>query len=182
VRKAILMKAAALAAGAALLLAGCGDSHPIAEPAAGNATPGRAYAAPSGEFAPVKAGGLPKAAMASGKCNLDTINGMAPDSKPLSHGQPALFAGWAASNDGKNVPQTIAIVLRGQKDFLVQTPTGAPRPDVVSANGEPGLANSGYMVEVDLSAVPSGSYTVELHYSAGGKAWRCESTHAVTVE
>lgn len=184
-RRIFLMQAAVLATGAALSLAGCGDSHPV--PASGSdqsapAAPAQAYAPSSGEFVPASADVFSKSAEPSGKCNLDAINGTAPGSKPLPHGQRALFAGWAASNDGKTVPQIIAIVLRGTRDFEVQTPAGAARPDVASANGEPGLANAGYAIRAGLSAVAPGNYTVELHYTAGGKAWRCESTHAVTVQ
>ena len=73
------------------------------------------------------------------------------------------------------------IVLHGAQNFAIRASTGAPRPDVAAANHMPALANSGYAINASMAAVSSGSYGVELHFKAGGKAWRCESKHAVMV-
>lgn len=197
-RKTVLAPIAGLSAGLMLLLAGCGDSHPIATPtsatvaaeparsaAVAGATPGRAAAAyvpATGAFAVAAEDVLSQPSEPSGKCNLDAVAGAPAGSKPLPHGGSALFAGWAGANDGAAVPAAVTIVLYGAQNFAVQASTGAPRPDVAAANHMPALANSGYAVNANMAAVTAGSYKVELRFKAEGKVWRCESTHAVTVE
>lgn len=190
--KTILRQTAGLATGLALLLTGCGDSHPIAEPGPAAFASGPAGSAPAnsvpvyppstGRFVAVAADAISQSAESSAKCNLDAIDGAPPGSKPLSHDGSVLFEGWAASNDGAAVPDAAMIVLLGQQAFEVRVPTGAPRPDVAAANHEPALANAGYAINADMAAVTAGSYTVELRYAAGGKAWRCETVHSVAVE
>lgn len=186
-RKTVLISVAGLAAGLALLLAGCGDSHPIAAPSSAGvaAAPvgpaAAAYVPTAGVFTVAAGDVLSQPSEPSGKCNLDAVDGAPVDKKPLPHGGSALFAGWAGANDGAAVPAAVTIVLHGAQDFAVQATTGAPRPDVAAANHMPALANSGYAVKASLAAVAAGSYKVELRFKAGGKSWRCESTYAVTV-
>jgi hypothetical protein len=197
-RKTILVSIVGLLSGVALLLAGCGDSHPIAPPgsAAVAALPSGSTAVAAASPDDKPAAHIPAAGVftvaakdillqpsePSGKCNLDVVDGAPAGSKPVPHGGSALFAGWAGANDGAGVPAAVTIVLHGAQDFAVQASTGSPRPDVAAANHMPALANSGYAVNASMAAVSAGHYQVELRFTAAGKAWRCESTHALTVE
>lgn len=180
--------------GAALLLAGCGDSHPIPEANPGSrpadsapdqATAGGAASAPApstGAFTVLTAP-VATSAAATTSCNLDAVDGAPPGAKPLPRGASALFAGWAAASSGSAVPSTVTIVLAGSHaKYSVAVPTGAQRPDVAKAQGKPELVTSGYQVNADLSGVPAGTYTVELHYHAAGKAWRCDTTRTLSVQ
>lgn len=185
--KTVPVPVACFAAVLALLLSGCGDSHPIAAPASPVAAPpsgstAAAYVPTTGVFTVAAGDVLSQPSEPSGKCNLDAIDGAPVGSKPLRRGGSALFAGWAGTNDGAAVPAEVTIVLHGAQDFAVQATTGAPRPDVAAANHVPALANSGYAVKANLAAVVAGSYKVELRFKAAGKTWRCESTYAVKVE
>jgi len=186
-RKATPTPVTGIAVGLALLLAGCGDSHPISAPsssgvvAAPAGSAAAAYVPAKGAFAVVTPDMLPRSYEPSGKCNLDAIDGAPVGSKPLPRDSSVLFAGWAGANDGSAVPTEVTIVLHGAQNFAIRASTGAPRPDVAAANHMPALANSGYAINASMAAVSSGSYGVELHFKAGGKAWRCESKHAVMV-
>lgn len=197
-RKIILAMIVGLVSGLVSLLAGCGDSHPIATPSsaavaaasagsaaaagakAGSAAP--AYVPARGAFAVAAKDMLSQPSEPSGKCNLDAIDGAPVGTNPLSRGASALFAGWAGANNGAAVPATVTIVLHGAQDFAVQASTGAPRPDVAAANHMLALANSGYAIKASIAAVAAGNYKVELRFKAEGKMWRCESTYAVTIE
>lgn len=196
-RKILVAMVVGLTSGLASLLAGCGDSHPIATPssaaviaasgsvAAAGAKAGEtapAYVPATGAFAVAAKDVLSQPSEPSGKCNLDAIDGAPVGSKPLPRVGSVLFAGWAGTNDGAAVPATVTIVLRGAQDFAVQASTGAPRPDVAAANHMPALANSGYAVKAGMAAVAAGNYKAGLRFKAGGKMWHCESTYAVTIE
>lgn len=187
-RKTILVSVAGAAAGLALLLAGCGDSHPIAAPSSAEVasapvgSAAAAYIPTKGVFTVAAGGVLSQSFESSGKCNLDAIDGAPVGSKPLPHSGSVLFAGWAGTNNGAAVPAAVTIVLHGAQDYAVQASTGAPRPDVAAANHMPVLANSGYAVKASIAAVAAGNYKVELRFKAAGKMWRCESAYAVTIE
>jgi hypothetical protein len=132
-------------------------------------------------FGLMKADELAASTKTSQTCNLDAIDGAPVGREPLHRDGSALFAGWAGAGDGSAVPATVTIVLRGAQDFGVKSPTGAPRPDVASANRKPALANSGYVVKADLSAVAPGDYRVELRYAAGGKVWLCAPGKRIAI-
>lgn len=171
------------ASGMTLVLAGCGDSYPLPESSSASpaSPPLAAYAATNGVFKEVAPVNPAPAAVAAEKCNLDAVNGAPAGSNPLTRGSQALFAGWAASGDAKAVPATVEIVLHGAHDYAVTARTGAPRPDVASANGAPALAQAGYAIHAGLGVVPAGSYQVVLRYSADGKAWRCATPRSLTI-
>jgi hypothetical protein len=191
-RKMMLVPALAVVAGCAPLLGGCGDSHPIAaeSSAIGSSAPPTiappasvpVYTPSSHAFVLVAAGSLAASPEASQMCNIDAIDNAPAGSKPLSHGGSALFAGWAASGGGTAVPGSVAIVLQGAQDYQVEAPTGARRLDVASANHKPALANSGYVVRANLSAVAPGDYKVELRYATGGKVWLCAPGKRITIQ
>lgn len=184
---------AAVVVGAALLLAGCGDSHPLPESSVGSgqidaapssAVPAASTPAPApttGAFAMLAAPATTSAATTA-SCNLDAVEGVPLGAKPLARGGSALFAGWAAASSGAAVPSTVTIVLTGAHAYAVAAPTGAPRPDVAKAQGKPELAMSGYQVKADMSEVETGTYKVELRYDASGKAWRCTTAHSLRVQ
>lgn len=171
------------ASGMTLVLAGCGDSYPLPESSSASpaSPPLAAYAATNGVFKEVAPVNPAPAAVAAEKCNLDAVNGAPAGSNPLTRGSQALFAGWAASGDAKAVPATVEIVLHGAHDYAVTARTGAPRPDVASANGAPALAQAGYAIHAGLGVVSAGSYQVVLRYSADGKAWRCATPRSLTI-
>jgi len=73
-------------------------------------------------------------------------------------------------------------VLKGTQDYAVNAATGMPRPDVASANKQPGWAGAGYSVKADLSAVAPGSYTPVLEFSVDGKPVQCATQHKLTIQ
>jgi hypothetical protein len=59
---------------------------------------------------------------------------------------------------------------------------GLPRPDVAAAYpSKSGLADSGFVVQVDPSKLPPGDYHLYLRYSAGAALYVCDNGRHVTV-
>jgi hypothetical protein len=159
------------------LLAGCGDSTPLpAEgPSTGNYTPS------TGTFAAIAASSSSDA-LTVNTCNLDAVNDKPAGSEPLSHASTATFSGWAASGNSDHVPANVQLVLKGARDYAVNAATGMPRPDVASANSQPGWTAAGYSVKADLSAVAPGSYTPVLEFNVDGKPSQCATQHKLTIQ
>jgi hypothetical protein len=158
------------------LLAGCGDSTPLPADAASTSN----YRPSTGTFAAIPASSSGKASTVN-TCNLDAVNDKPAGSEPLSHASTATFSGWAASGNSDHVPANVQLVLRGARDYAVNAATGMPRPDVASANSQPGWAGAGYSVKADLSAVTPGSYTPVLEFSVDGKPVQCVTQHKLTI-
>ncbi|HKU78840.1 MAG TPA: hypothetical protein VJQ42_03265 [Rhodanobacteraceae bacterium] len=160
-----------------LVLAGCGDSTPLPADAASTSN----YTPSTGSFAAVPASSSGKA-LAVNTCNLDAVNDKPAGSESLPHASTATFSGWAASGGSDHVPANVQLVLKGAQDYAVNAATGMPRPDVASANKQPGWAGAGYSVKADLSAVAPGSYTPVLEFNVDGKPAQCATQHKLTIQ
>lgn len=137
-----------------VLVAGCSQQGQEA-PVGGAATP----AFPNAALQPL-AGGI-ESAVEGGNCSLDTINGQPVAAASLKVGDDATFIGWAGDSEG-NVPDDARLVLVGDGGtFAAPVQSGTERPDVVTALGKPGLAQSGFGVATTLSVVP-GTYRVSV--------------------
>jgi hypothetical protein len=80
------------------------------------------------------------------------------------------------------VPANVQLVLKGARDYAVNAATGMPRPDVASANSQPGWTAAGYSVKADLSAVAPGSYTPVLKFNVDEKLAQCATQHKLTIQ
>lgn len=158
-----------------LVFAGCGDSTPLPADAASTSN----YTPSTGTFAAIPASSSGKASTVN-TCNLDAVNDKPAGSDSLPHASTATFSGWAAG-DSDHVPAGVQLVLKGTQDYAVNAATGMPRPDVASANKQPGWAGAGYSVKADLSAVTPGSYTPVLEFSVDGKPVQCVIQHKLTI-
>jgi len=159
-----------------LVLAGCGDSTPLPADVASTSD----YTQSTGTFAAIPASSSGKGSTVN-TCNLDAVNDKPAGSESLPHASTATFSGWAAGDPG-HVPAGVQLVLKGTQDYAVNAATGMPRPDVASANKQPGWAGAGYSVKADLSAVAPGSYTPVLEFSVDGKPVQCATPHKLTVQ
>lgn len=157
--KMILM-APALIAG--MLVAGCGerpaDSTAVADPAAS----APASAPEASVVAPVAAATVPYAMMAGaptvGHCALDVVNGIHAPSVTVPVGSKAMFGGWAANPEIQVPVDALFVLANGADSHAVPLVAGAERPDVAAALASEALAQAGYNLEIDLAAVPAGSY------------------------
>lgn len=170
----------ALASVLALTLVGCGNSTP--EPAAAGGESAAAYKPSSGSFVTAPATSSQKTKKIS-SCNLDAINGNpVADVTPLSHSGNATFTGWAGDAEAGSAPSQVRFMLQGAQTYVVTADTGMPRPDVAQATNTPALANAGYSVVANLSAVAPGQYTVLLGFTVAGQHLLCDPGKKVTIQ
>ncbi|MBJ7575067.1 hypothetical protein [Luteimonas sp. MC1828] len=154
--KMILVAPALLAA---MLVTGCGGERPadttaVAEPAA----PAPATDVAPAVAAPAVAYAMAVGAPVAGNCALDMVNGTHGPSVTAPVGSKALVGGWAASADNQVPANALFVLANGADSHAVPLVAGAHRPDVAAALGSEALAQAGYNLDIDLAAVPAGSY------------------------
>lgn len=182
-----------LAVMVSLALAGCGGSAPdtsssgtvglegwrsASAPASAKAPPAPA----TGTFAVIPAEQLQHVTRTTANCNLDAVDGKPAGSNPVERAADATFSGWAGDAENKTVPARLELVLTGNQDFALETPTGMPRPDVATVQKIAAFVTSGYSVKANLSAVPAGDYGVTLLYATpAGAELRCPTRVKLSI-
>lgn len=147
----------------AALLAACNNSAP---PAAIDGSTGASSPDPVTDVAPASVVSLneytPADASPGGNCALDSVNGGAAPSTPVSAGSEVAMSGWAA--DAQNAASTDAmLVLTGaSKSYSGALPTGTDRPDVATALGNEAARTSGFNASASLAGVEPGDYTLSI--------------------
>ncbi|MBB1472874.1 hypothetical protein H5368_07500 [Luteimonas sp. MC1782] len=154
------LMAPALLAG--LLVAGCGerpaDTAAVGEPAAPAVAPAPEASVPVPAASATTAYAMAAGAATAGQCALDVVNGIHAPSVTVPVGSKASFGGWAASAEMQVPVDALFVLANGADSHAVPLVAGASRPDVAAALASDALANAGYNLEVDLAAVPAGSY------------------------
>lgn len=175
---------------AVLALAGCGESASNTSSGTVGLEGWRSASAPAppppapatGTFAAIPAEQLQQATRTTANCNLDAVDGKPAGSDTVDRASEAIFSGWAGDAENKTVPAHLKLVLTGNQDFAVETPTGMPRPDVATVQKIAAFATSGYSVKASLSAVPAGNYGVMLLYATpGGAELRCPTRVKISI-
>jgi len=125
-----------------------------------------------------------------GDCHIDSINenpGEGLQSHTVRRTDPALkISGWGAISvkDGV-VASDIAIALKSasaQGTRLFATATKKKRPDVAEFFKNPASVDTGYIVAIDLSDVPTGKYLLEVILHKDEKNFKCQNTSKIIVK
>ena len=85
------------------------------------------------------------------------------------------LSGWACNIEKGTVPQDVYLEFEGPVHAYLKVTTRLKRPDVVAYYKKPGLMDSGWVVFADLTALPSGTYKVEI-FQIEGKAGLFDET------
>ena len=85
------------------------------------------------------------------------------------------LSGWACNIEKGTVPQDVYLEFEGPVHAYLKVTTRLKRPDVVAYYKKPGLMDSGWVVNADLTALPSGTYKVEI-FQIEGKAGLFDET------
>ncbi|MFJ2683761.1 hypothetical protein ACIOYV_08460 [Pseudomonas sp. NPDC087342] len=106
-------------------------------------------------------------------CSFDSpvVQAKIPTSAPLE------TWGWAYNVSSGAIPKDVSIQIVSSKGDAVATAplSRSSRPDVAKAFSKPELEMSGFVGKVDVSAVPSGTYTVKIIQQEGTKKYVCSS-------
>lgn len=170
---------------ASLLVAGCGADAPpapaadaVPAPAADAAT---AASVPPANDAVASAYEIPTGMAAGGHCALDAVNGTRAEVVTVAAGGPVMFGGWVADS-GMQVPGNALLVLgNGADSYAAPLVAGAPRPDVAQALGSEALANAGFNLQADLSAVAPGRYELGVVVDSAAPAY-CDFMMTLVLE
>lgn len=181
-----------------LALSACADDKPSseqapqAEAAAPAGTPGQITAEPAASSGPPPEQALTSAARpteipADSKvvegCALDSVDGQAVvTTGQVANKENVRLSGWAGDVENGTSPEVIYLQLDGPQALYVRAARGAQRPDVATHFGKPGLADAGWDANVDLSAMPAGTYKVHVIQLVDGGAIACDTVRSVVLQ
>jgi hypothetical protein len=154
----------------------------LAPPAASSAAPpariGLQKSAPPGV--------TPDAWKAGGKCNIEAVDGVVFDGKPLAlkNGTHATLTGWALDPEGTAAPDVVHVRLSSPAagEFYGSPTRRFVREDVNQSNpvqAKPS-AQSGFELSFDADQLPEGSYAVTTVMQIGREVYVCDNGRKVT--
>lgn len=169
---------------ASVLLAACGERPSAATGEGKAASESDPVSRVAGRVQPQAAVGLRMPAGNGGdaKCNIETIDGIA-----FEGARPAVSAdrtlellGWYAGPEGADVRLVLASEAGGY--WVVGLPERLPRPDVAASLGDESALQSGFAVNLDLSELPPGQYSIYLANTANNAESACGVGRAITLQ
>ena len=116
------------------------------------------------------------------QCSLDTVTDDTGTPRPAYPSQGSVaFAGWVARPGAGRVPDSLAIVLDGARDYVVEDAPGRWRPDLAGHHGDPQLERAGFHRSFELGDVAPGEYRIRLVGFTNGTAESCDSGKTLRV-
>jgi hypothetical protein len=115
-------------------------------------------------------------------CSLDSLSdgqGIAWPAYP-ARGSVA-FSGWIADPRSGRVPDSFAIVLDGERDYIVEDGPGRRRPDLAQHFGGPQLERAGFHSSFEVVDVAPGEYRIWLVGFRNGKPASCDSGKTLRI-
>jgi hypothetical protein len=155
-----------------------GEAGTVAQPGSGGLVPAASEMSYAERQRPLAAGG---------KCNLERVNGAIFGGAPavVSKAAPVALTGWIADIDAKTVPATIQlrfVATSDQRNWKANAATGEARNDVQALlGGDAAFAKTGYSAELDLAALPTGTYRVYAVFAQGQALRVCDNGRAIDV-
>lgn len=179
-----------LAAGIALLVAGCGDKAaesnpaPAPEPAVEVVKPATvtdlasALTLEPGIVHPINSG-LLAVIDTPVSCSIDTINGAALENAAISTEGSTQISGWISGNTEK---EASAIVLAGDSSFVFRNVIIKERPDIAKlVNLATGTVHD-FRVDIAVKDVAPGSYKIYVIGTHGDGIGKCVGNSSVVVK
>jgi hypothetical protein len=112
-------------------------------------------------------------------CSVDSIDGDFGRAPYRSSETTMRVSGWL-SDETQSAPAELIVAVHNQAhQYGYPAMTGTPRADVAKYFKAPGLRNSGFEINLDVSNIPSGSYQLLLIYRSGNQYIRCETDRQV---
>jgi hypothetical protein len=179
-----------IAAGIALLVAGCGEKAaestptPAPAPAVEVAKPApvtdlaSALTLDPGIVHPINSD-LLATIDTPVSCSIDSINGAAPDNAVVSTEGSTQISGWTSGNTEN---QASAIVLAGDSSFVFRNVIIKERPDIAKlAKLATGTAHD-FRVDIAVKDVPPGSYKIYVIGTQGDGIGKCVGNSPIVVK
>lgn len=123
---------------------------------------------------------------ASGWCNIDKVGGALFPDGTATIADPAGFQleGWLGDKGSMSRPEGAMLRLDaadGAHSWAIGIGPAVSRQDVAKHFQAPGLANSGFLLSADLSALPPGEYALSLRYPSGNSVISCDKGRRISI-
>jgi hypothetical protein len=123
---------------------------------------------------------------ASGWCNIDKVGGTLFPDGTATIADPAAFQleGWLGDKGSMSRPEGAMLRLDaadGAHSWVIGIGPAVSRQDVAKHFQAPGLANSGFLLSADLSALPPGEYSLSLRYPSGNSVISCDKGRRISI-
>lgn len=120
-------------------------------------------------------------------CNLERVDGKVFGQAPLQvkMGQSLVASGWVVDSKAVSVPAEAVIRASAEADgavFYAPVSLRVDREDVAShLGGDKAYVRSGFEAEIQLGELKSGTYQLQLGFSAKGRAALCDNGRRLVV-
>jgi hypothetical protein len=123
------------------------------------------------------------AVLISRHCWIDSVNGAQTEEVGVPRG-PLKIMGWSADSTSGDTPVKATLQLLSPQGNIVSAhaiDTRIERPDVVEVQKQVGYAKSGFLITIDLTKTPPGTYAMSLAMQRDGASIVCESSKKITL-
>lgn len=130
---------------------------------------------------------LSNSVIAGGKCNMESINGVAWSTQPpyeAKRTENVSIVGWGVDNEAKRLPDSIFLRFQlGDREFYAPIETiRVSRPDLVAYSKDDLLGNSGYRADASLANLPPGEFQAMIVMTFPDKAILCAAGRTVRIQ
>lgn len=125
---------------------------------------------------------LPSSPTGTGRCALEVLaDGAGRRKTMLARSGQALFGGWLVDLAADDAPDSLAVVLKGDVNYVAEGGPDRARPDVAHAFAKPLYERAGFFLDFELANVVPDDYRVWLIGFDKGKAIACDSGLSLRV-
>jgi len=167
------MKYPLLVAAIGLTLAACSEKQP--EKAA---TPAPIYA----KATTVRPAAIQSTQSLPDACSFDSVNDQPVKDASILDKTKIKLIGWAGNVPAGTSPKQVFVELDGPSKAYLQATLGIKRPDVANNFKKPGLADTGWVANADLSEMAAGAYKVRIIQVDGQSALVCDSNKSIAIK
>jgi hypothetical protein len=125
---------------------------------------------------------LPSSPLGASRCALEVLaDGSGRRTTVLARSGRALFGGWLVDLAADDAPDSLAVVLKGDVNYVAEGGPDRARPDVAHAFAKPLFERAGFFLDFELANVVPDDYRVWLIGFHKGKAIACDSGLSLRV-
>jgi hypothetical protein len=114
-------------------------------------------------------------------CALDSVDDQLAKDVSSSDKTKIKLGGWAGNVPAGTSPKQVFVEFDGPRKVYVQAAHGIKRPDVADHFKKPGLADTGWVANADLSDVAVGTYKVRIIQVEGQTGLVCDSRKSIVL-
>ena len=115
-------------------------------------------------------------------CAFDLVNDQPAKDASISDKARIKLVGWAGNVPAGTSPKLVFVEFEGPSKGYIQAAHGIKRPDVADYFKKPGLADTGWVANADLSEMAAGAYKVRIIQVEGQSGLVCDSNISIVIK